>query len=201
MLAMKQLVRSGRSYDFYSKMDDDSFIAAKPFFDLMIAPRLNGTLDAERRIIGRLRRAKAGKDNDEETSYPQGGFYTISWDLVLALVDAHSRFPLTDLDEDVLIGRLLELDNVRWNLTKLPEPVSFEWDSKDTRDNTCWAKEGSNQRAWSHALGERAMHVHSLKTEEDFWKVALCFDREGIIREPPKTYGLEEDWHEWNEEY
>src|ERR1043166_3246671 len=105
-------------YLFVSKIDDDSFINARGFYNSYLVPRMNSSAgskellaDANRTIIAR-RLIRRGFD------YPGGQFYTVTWDLLELLVKLQQKLNLTNVEEDVLPGQLLREGNESWNFVQ-----------------------------------------------------------------------------------
>jgi len=180
----KHLVKEKEQYTFVSKMDDDSYISPNLFFNKYLTPLLNSTdvHPAQRRtIVGR----RYTKDTQEgKTMYPQGGFYTMTWELLTVLVDLQNRYNVTDRDEDWLVATLLNMGIERWQFIHMEEQFSFDYDQGDAKNSsTALANKNSNQKAYNHAVGRKAVHVHNLKDNELYMMVNQCFDKFGVRRD------------------
>lgn len=94
--------------------------------------------------------------------YPGSQFYTLSHHTALTLVHQHLAHPITDEDEDVLVGRLLHEAAQEFNISELSNPVAFDFDVSV-----------KDQIAWSHDVaGLWNLNPHRLKTDEVFLDVA-----------------------------
>jgi hypothetical protein len=181
MELFKYLVDERQQYTFVSKLDDDSYISSRLFYNKYLTPLLNSTdMDAAKRrtIVGR----RYVKDTAEgKTMYPQGGFYTMTWELLTLLVDLQSRYNVTDRDEDWLIATLLNMGVERWQFIHMEPQFSFDYKQEDARnETTALANKNSNQREWSHAVGKKALHVHWIKENENYMMIDQCFDESGV---------------------
>jgi hypothetical protein len=171
----KRLLSINQQWTFVSKIDDDSFLNARAFWEIYLHPLVNQTEPSRSRtIIGR-------NVTNWGVNYPGGQFYTMTWDIVLVLASLQARFNITDTDEDLLVGKLLNAGREPWNFVTLPNPVAFDYDQNDALNSTtAWAKADSTQDAWSHALGEEAINPHKMKEPETYLRVAACFDEMGL---------------------
>lgn len=183
---LKHITSSGARYDFVTKLDDDSYLDAHTFFKFYLQPRIafdehktvSEASAMNRTIIARTLRRSTW-------TYPGGQFYTMTWDMAILLSTLHSKHPIDDEHEDVLIGRLLHEAGEEWQHTDLPNEVAFDFAEKDLRgDGTAFAREGADLKSWKHAVGRGAVNPHKMKGDESYLKVAACFDREGVIMLP-----------------
>ncbi|KAK4937712.1 hypothetical protein LTR10_021722 [Elasticomyces elasticus] len=166
---MKYLVDTGPMWKFVSKVDDDSFVNLGTFYDMYILPRLGNGSFNDRVAIARVY-THPGPIYD----YPQGGFYTFSWELVRTLVRLHKENPIQGEHEDVLNGRLLYEAFEDFEFRILDHPLAFDYD------------EGNEDvSAWAHRVTKDAIYVHNLKEDETYLKVASMFDEEGLKSEVP----------------
>jgi hypothetical protein len=163
-------------WKFFSKVDDDSFIDPNAFYHKYLVPLLNSD-SAIPTIIGRKLEIGGFK-------LPGGQFYTMTWSLVEKLSALHRQNPITDEYEDVLVGRLLFEANVDWNLIQLPNPVAFDYDDSQGQvirgKKTAWANDTADLDVWVHAVGPGAINPHKMKTDEEYLRVAACYDRNGL---------------------
>lgn len=172
----KWLVMGGHQYTFVTKLDDDSFLNARQFMNNYLEPMVKGSANAAkaRKLIGR-------KLEKEGFQYPGGQFYTATWDMVELLASLQSKYFIDDRDEDVLIGELLFRAKQYWELTELGNKVAFDYDQNDARNaTTAWAKDGSDQEAWTHAVGRDAINPHKIKDDDTYLRVADCFNENGV---------------------
>ena len=100
----KQEKKTGKKYDFVSKVDDDNWLNVPPYFDTFVAPRLSGG-DKYRpdalTVIGRP--MNWGK----EFVYASGRMYTVSWRVLQLFGERYAADPKLDyetlgLAEDML---------------------------------------------------------------------------------------------------
>jgi hypothetical protein len=183
---LKYLTSGETKYDFVSKLDDDSYLDAHTFFQNYLQPRiafdahkthsessaLNGTI-----IARTLRRST--------WTYPGGQFYTMTWDIATLLSQLHTEHPINDEHEDVLVGRLLYQAGVEWKHSDLPNEVAFDFEERELRgDGSAFAKDGADLGRWKHAVGPKAVNPHKMKGDDEYLKVAACFDGEGVITIP-----------------
>lgn len=182
----KHITSGETRYDFVSKLDDDSYLDAHTFFKNYLQPRIafdehktvSETSAMNRTIIARTLRRSTW-------TYPGGQFYTMTWDIVSLVSQLHAKHPIVDEDEDVLIGRLLHEAGEEWHHTDLPNEVAFDFKEKDLRgDGTAFAKDGADLKGWRHAVGRGSVNPHKMKGDEEFLRVAACFDEGGVILVP-----------------
>ncbi|KAI1611895.1 hypothetical protein EDD36DRAFT_465746 [Exophiala viscosa] len=149
---MKYLVNNGSTtWKFASKADDDSFVN-----------------------LGKVAIARVYTHPDPVYNYPQGGFYSFSWELVCTLVELYEENPIQDEHEDVLNGRLLYEAHEDFEFTILHHPLAFDYDEKN-----------EDVSAWAHRVISDAIYVHNLKEDETYLKVASMFDANGTKAEIP----------------
>jgi Galactosyltransferase len=172
---LKWLVMLNNSWTFVSKIDDDSFLNARAFWDQYLLPLKSDVESASMNIIIGRNVSNFG------SNYPGGQFYTMSWNIALTLAALQTHLSITDTDEDLLIERLLSAGGVNWNFITLPSSMAFDFDQDDAMNHsTAWAQEDSDQDAWAHAVGSRAINPHKMKDDETYLKVVECFDEAGI---------------------
>jgi hypothetical protein len=187
---LKYLTTKTQKYAFVTKLDDDSFLDSKTFYEEYLHPRIIAPLPQKtdppsilsspmnRTIIARtLHRGKY--------SYPGGQFYTMTWDLVGLLTKLHNDNPVTDEHEDVLIGRLLFEAGEEWEHVDLPNPISFDYGDKGSVGNgSAWAKPGVDLEKWVHPVGKGAVNPHKMREDETYLSVASCYDEHGLKEIP-----------------
>jgi len=148
----------GRSYDFVSKIDDDVFLVASKFFADYLAPRLHPT-PATRTLIARWMR------KTRRYPWPQGSFYTLSWDMILLLAQSHTQSPLFDLPEDVMVGEVLGREQLKYDFVKLDNKRAFDVAGPDTHP--------------PGVVAEEAVAPHMLKDDGLYQQVASLFGESG----------------------
>ena len=159
-------------WKFVSKIDDDSFLDAKTFYRDFLASRRT----ANRTIIGRTLPAP-------NYHYAGGQFYTLTDDMVSLVDHLHIQNPITDEDEDKLVGRLLYEAHEDWNLVDLPSRIAFDYEDKQLREEgKAFAAKDADLNAWAHAVGPESINPHKMKDQATYLKVAACFDEHGVIR-------------------
>jgi hypothetical protein len=175
----KALVAGSQRWAFISKIDEDSFLDATTFYREYLHPRLStqgGRLTATNRtVIGRTL-------YKEGYTLPGGQFFALSWDVVERLTELYTRNPITNDDEDTLVGRYLYEANEKWQHIDLPNPVAFDYEAKELLNaDSAFAARGANLNEWTHAVGPGAINPHKMKKDEDYLKVAACYDEDGLI--------------------
>jgi len=167
---MKHLVdNTSTTWKFVSKVDDDSFVNLGTFYHNYILPRLANDSATDRVAIARVY-----THPDPVYDYPQGGFYTFSWELIRTLVDLYTENPIQDEHEDVLNGRLLYEAREDFEFNILEHPLAFDYDQKN-----------EDVSAWAHRVTKEAIYVHNLKEDETYLTVASMFDANGTKSEVP----------------
>jgi beta-1,3-galactosyltransferase 1 len=183
---------SPQKYEFVSKLDTDLWLNARGFWERFLAPRLqavNSTTrenqlqwrsTVERTVIGELYYARKS-----DLVFPHGSMYTVTWDmlgLLSGLQDVHQVVT----GEDMAVAMLLLKARERANFVNFRGSEKFNYDDRDARDDTAWARDETHPDAVWHALvGRDPIAVHQLKTERLWGKVAACFDEGGIKVVPP----------------
>ena len=159
-----------RKWKFVSKIDDDSFLDARNFWIRYLMP----LQDSNRTIIARtLRRPNY--------THPGGQFYTLTSDMVSLVADLHTKNPISDAPDDVLVGRLLYEAGESWTHVDLPNPVVFNYDDKQLlEEEKAFASADANLEGWLHAVGPQAINPHKLKNDATYVKVAACFNEQGV---------------------
>lgn len=180
-------------WEFVSKIDDDSFLSAERFYREFILPRLpshrktaaapddhnnnhndddnhddtdnnnnNGTL-----IARRLLRP------DRPFSTPGGQFYTLSINLVRLIASTHHKTPISDLPEDVLVGKLLYDANAQFEFVELDDERAFDVSDELGRL--------SKEKVDLGPMDGRALNPHKMKDDEMYLRVAALFGKEGFV--------------------
>jgi beta-1,3-galactosyltransferase 1 len=176
----KWMTGQSRRYLFVSKLDDDSFINARAFYNSYLAPRIDRSTGSTELKAGVKRTAFGRRLSLEDFDYPGGQFYTVTWDLLELLVKLQRRLNVTDMAEDALVGHLLQQGNETWNLIQLPNPVAFDYSDEDMDRGTAWAVNSSKQEEWVHAVGPGAINPHKMKDDMTYLRVSNCFDWRGL---------------------
>ncbi|KAF6233553.1 hypothetical protein HO173_008110 [Letharia columbiana] len=174
---LKHLLGSGKpSWKFVSKIDDDSFVDAERFYHEFLRPRIdrhaaaadqNGTLIARRLRL---------EHSDRNFSTPGGQFYTLSWDLVRILVETQARKLITNVPEDVLVGRLLYDADAKFEFVDLDDTRAF-----DVTDNLTRL---SQEREDLGPMDAAAINPHKMKDDETYLRVAELFGKDGFVGHP-----------------
>lgn len=149
----------GRTYDFVSKVDDDVFLVASKFFADFIAPRLHPT-PATTTLIARWMK------KTRKYPWPQGSFYTLSWDLILFLAESHTRLPIDNMPEDVMIGELLGRGKIKYDFVVLDDKRAFDFTDPNTHQAVAVTKD--------------AIAPHMLKDDSLYRQVATLFNEDGF---------------------
>lgn len=174
---IKYLANQDRRWKFVTKVDDDSFIEANAFYETYLQPLLAEPLRSMRTMIART----VGPNANYDFTYPGGQFYTMTWDLVPLLADLYDKKTLSYNHEDALVGGLLKEAGISYTHVDLQNDVAFDYDATQARHkDTAWAPRDANLMEWSHAMGPGAVNPHKMKTDEDYLKVAACFDWKGL---------------------
>lgn len=177
---------TARPYTWVSKMDEESWLDARTFHNVWLAPlSQNGT--TSNTYIGR----------EQQFGYPfryaSGQFYTLSWDLVTLLLDLFDANSIADEAEDVLVGRLFYEASVPYNLTTLPPRAVFDYDSEgETGDGTAWANPllFVDNKSATHAIAAGSVVPGKLTSDDLYLRVAACYDEDGVA----STGAADVDW-------
>lgn len=177
-------IASNTTYDFVTKLDDDSYLDAHTFWKNYLEPRIAFDAHKTHAESSALNRTIIARTLRRSTwTYPGGQFYTMTWDLAILLSQLHTKHPINDEHEDVLVGRLLHEAGVEWQHSDLPNEIAFDYEEKDIRgDGTAFARDGADLKGWRHAVGRGSVNPHKMKGDGEFLKVAACFDREGVMK-------------------
>lgn len=170
---LKHVVEGGAetSWKFVSKIDDDSFLSAEQFHREFLLPRMDQRhADSNGTLIGRrLERS------DRNFSTPGGQFYTLSWDLVQLVAETHTKNPISDVPEDVLIGRLLYEAEARFEFVELDDSRAF-----DVSDDL---HRLSKEKKDLGPMDSAALNPHKMKDDETYLRVASLFGTDGFVGE------------------
>lgn len=178
----KYLTSQPESWEFVSKMDEDSFLDAKTFFDEWLEPMRGGPEPPSGTLIART----LGPHSQYDFTWPGGQFLTLTWDLVQILSEFYTTHGVPNglRDDDVLVAYYLMQSGVNYTFTDMPSNTAFDWNRdsklKDDELDSPWSKEGTSLMDWSHPVGEGAINPHKMKDDKDYLQVAACFDENGL---------------------
>lgn len=159
---VRQQKRSGRRYDFVSKVDDDNWLNIPTFYNTFIAPRLpNGEKynpDALT-VIGRP--MNWGK----ELTYTSGRMYTVSWGILEFLAEKYQENPGMDweayhLAEDMLPEYYLWANNIEHEF--VPVEMLQAWDI-----------------GLENVVDDKTMLIHCIKNNKRLMEINTIFDDRG----------------------
>ncbi|KAE9965914.1 hypothetical protein BLS_007312 [Venturia inaequalis] len=183
-----------KRWTFISKVDDDSYLDAKTFYNQYLQPLMTYNssvvmLDEDIPTVPAIVIGKKLHLPDANFDYPSGQFYTVSWDMATLMSTMQLKLNITT-DEDVLVGKLLSLSEVPYTLIKLPywEAHEIQWTGVkvDGRD-TVWADEKMNLNTWTHPIGPSSINPHRMKDDKGYMMVAACYGPDGP-RKPPSKF-------------
>ena len=157
-------------WKFVSKIDDDSFLDAERFYQKFLLPRMDQQHAADTNEILIARRLTR---SDRNFSTPGGQFYTLSWDLVRLVAETHARDPISDLPEDVLVGRLLYDAEARFDFVELDDSQAF-----DVTDDFKRLGKGNEELG---PMDAAAINPHKMKDDENYLRVAEFFGKDGFV--------------------
>lgn len=163
----------GRSWDFVSKTDEDSWVYPTGFFQDYLRPLIDhqDTHPINRTILGMpLSYCAKGLS-------PAGGFETFSWDLVQLLPELREQHSAKydDVYEDCQPAKYLELSAIEYTFVSLEGERAFDV-----------VKENFHGHLFDNDYGPieeltGAVYIHRLKTDEEWLRAAALFDRNGFI--------------------
>jgi hypothetical protein len=171
------LVSTKQKHAFVTKIDDDSFLNVPAFRDKHLASLLTSRT-IHPIIFARPVFWLAGKDNfPADFVYPAAPFYTLSWDLVEAVVNEYSnatKRAISEashqaLSEDVLLGNLLRESGINFTFLHLPNREAFEY--------APWL---DNPDGWGHRIAEGAVAPQRMRNDDEYLEVARVFDSQGL---------------------
>ncbi|PYH76279.1 hypothetical protein BO82DRAFT_208384 [Aspergillus uvarum CBS 121591] len=154
----KFLASCGNSWEFVSKIDDDSYLDTREFFEEFIKPLLENP-QPKRTMIGRRL-----YHHNPDYEYAGGQFYTMSWDLISVFAQVYESDPILNEHEDVLNGALLHKAGASFNFVSLDNSKAFDYDN-----------EQDDEYAWAHRIGEGAINPHKMKDDDTYLMVAEIF--------------------------
>lgn len=183
MELLKWLRRMGHQYPFVTKTDTDTFVNARVFYDKYLRPRLSS--DGKHAIVNNTVIGQLLYREPHDITYPQGSFYTYSWDMLEMLTELHDERPVVG-HEDLSVAVLLIQGHRTANMVNLKGTEQFDFDEPSARgDGSPWGRMSTYHRAERHALGPDAIIVHNLKSLDMYQKVSDCFNEAGILPMPP----------------
>jgi hypothetical protein len=183
-----------KKWTFVTKLDDDSYLDSKTFYNEWLQPMIAENRTAEDLADGvpQVNGIVIGKGLRKEGKnfiYPSGQFYTLSWDMVRTMAEMQVAHNISTF-EDVLVGELLELSQVSYRMVELPYTEAFEiqWDNTLTVDGrkTAWAEDSFNLDAWFHPVGPGSINPHRMKDDKGYLLVAACYGPDGPRKPPSK---------------
>jgi hypothetical protein len=183
-----------KKWTFVTKLDDDSYLDSKTFYDEWLRPMIaeNSTTEELAKGVPQVNGIVIGKGLRKEGKkfiYPSGQFYTLSWDMATIMAEMQVAHNISTW-EDVLVGELLELSQIPYRMVELPYTEAFEiqWGNTVTVDGkkTVWAEDSVNLDAWFHPVGPGSINPHRMKDDKGYMMVAACYGPDGARKPPPK---------------
>ncbi|KAF1990571.1 glycosyltransferase family 31 protein [Aulographum hederae CBS 113979] len=116
--------------------------------------------------------------NYANTRYPGGQFYTLTADLVALLPMLYNTNPKDWVDEDLLVGELLQDAQVEWEMVGIPNRQAF--DVTYPYDGPKATGEESEDEG-IHWVGEGAINPHKMKGDDMYLEVAGLFGEDGFV--------------------
>jgi len=165
-------------HTFVSKLDDDAFLNVPEFWHRYLAPRLQTP-------GGSYFIARNATQSTQTVPYlvPDGGFYTLTWDLVQLLAEEYPRHPrLEDMEPGRHAGFLLSQAGAEFEFVELENEIAFDYDAREI-----------NPGAWSHRVTEGAMNPQKMETDVEYLEVASYFDEEGLNMDMIRAVQEEEE--------
>jgi hypothetical protein len=186
----KYLSSNNLRYEYVTKLDTDSWLNARGFWDRYLVPRLSNETGQLRATSAKTVISELYWSAPRDLVFPNGSMYTITWDLVDILVALQYRFSVL-MGKDMTFSILLLKGKQLINFINFRGSEKFDYDDRDSRgDGTAWARPNSRLSSVSHAIGSRdAILVHHLKSEAVWFKVASCFDENGVKEIPQAAPG------------
>lgn len=198
-----------KRWTFISKVDDDSYLDAKTFYNQYLQPLMTHNssvvmLDEDIPTVPAIVIGKKLHLQETTFNYPSGQFYTLTWDMAMLMSTMQLKHNITT-DEDVLVGQLLSLSEVPYTLIRLPywEAHEIRWGAGVKVDGreTVWADEKDNLNTWTHSIGPSSINPHRMKDDKGYMMVAACYGPDGPRKPPSKWVEvLDEDGEKEEEE-
>lgn len=173
----------GRTYDFVSKVDQDSFVDPIRIWNKYLKGRMQATgIQKDRLMLSMPHEAFC------DCPSPQGGFYTLSWELakVIARLYDGMEKPEEIGQEDCMVGRFPTDAGEEYEFVSMDAEESFD----------VVGEEGNaTARDWSQAQVERGgleglekvAFLHQMKEEWKWLAVKEFFDEDGWV--PNRSLG------------
>ena len=117
----RQEKKTGRRYDFVSKVDDDNWLNIPPFYDTFIAPRLPG---GEKYRTDGLTVIGRPSTWGRPFTYTSGRMYTVSWRVLEFLGSKYAADPSFDYETIHLAEDMLPEVNLFRTVSSLFVPLS-----------------------------------------------------------------------------
>ncbi|QDS72340.1 hypothetical protein FKW77_007925 [Venturia effusa] len=189
-----------KRWTFISKVDDDSYLDAKTFYNQYLQPLMTHNssvvmLDEDVPNVPAVLIGKKLHLPDTDFNYPSGQFYTLSWDMATLMSTMQVKHNITT-DEDVLVGKLLSLSEVPYTLIRLPywEAHEIKWTGvKVDGRETVWADDKENLNTWTHPIGNSSINPHRMKDDKGYMMVAACYGPDGPRKPPSKWVEVLDD--------
>lgn len=163
----------GRSWDFVSKTDEDSWVYPTGFFQDYLRPLI------ERKDTHSINRTMMGMPlvYCAKGLSPAGGFETFSWDLVQLLPELRERHPTTldDVYEDCQPAKYLEHAGIEYNFVSLEGERAFDV-VKETFHGHLFDKDYGPIEELTGAI-----YIHRLKSDDEWLRAAALFDENGFV--------------------
>ncbi|KAK6210965.1 hypothetical protein QIS74_10229 [Colletotrichum tabaci] len=203
----KWLVDHELHYEFVSKMDTDLWLNARGFWDRFLSPRLStdAATGVQRSTVRKTLIGELYYSPTWDLVFPHGAMYTATWDMVQLLAHLQGKQNVVT-GEDMAIATLMLNGRERASFVNFRGTEKFDYDDDDARhDGTAWARTRTHPSAIQHALvGQDAIAIHQLKDESLWFKVADCFDGDGVKPAPKTSHSEPESqkpmsvrWHDF----
>ncbi|KAL6715388.1 hypothetical protein ACLMJK_006349 [Lecanora helva] len=165
----------GRTYDFVSKLDQDSWVDPVRVWEKYLKRR--------RMVTGRRLMLSMPHEDFCGCPSPQGGFYTLGWPLAKTIVRLFDNvdIPKEEIDqEDCQVGRWPTDAGEDFDFVPMDEEESFDIEGEEgeyvARD---WVGE-TKIRGPVGAL-KKAVFLHQLKEDEKWLTIQTMFDQTGWL--------------------
>ena len=174
---LKNLTRDGlkgRRYDYISKVDQDSYVDPVRVWDKYLSSEVPENL-----MLSMPHEAFCGYPS------PQGGFYTMSWDLAETIGDLYGNMTDTSdiSQEDCQIGRFPYEARKPFKFIPMAGNESFDVmvDTEEDKERY-FARDWSddqNVRGQIQDLKENVVFLHQMKSDAQWMAVMDLFDEKG----------------------
>jgi len=178
----KYVAQNLPGYRYVAKMDDDTFMNITGLYDLRFTEQVRNQNNT---II-----AVWHKWDQQRMQFPHGGFYAISWDLVLKLNELYDTVPMffKDKFEDFQVGIFFRDANITFNKVWIHHAHQCNWKTFD--ESTPMSKCNITHQyltKWSTII-----RVHLLK-EESLYRNISSYFVEHELAVHPKPNSIESD--------